>query len=115
MITFMFIFIFIYVCPDHEQLQQPKEEGGQQQLYDLSVDRNETLNLASRPPYRQLARALAGLHASWERALPPLHVSPASQATRRRECVKRQQQQQAQAARRKNILTGMAATASSTL
>lgn len=61
--------------------------GGE--LYDLSVDVNETRDLASRHP--GLAGALAKLHSTWERTLPPLYVTAATQATRTRECAKRQQ------------------------
>lgn len=58
-------------------------------LFDLSVDRNESKDLAALPSFRVLAARLASLHANWEKQLPPVQVSASSEATRARECARR--------------------------
>jgi hypothetical protein len=62
---------------------------GADELYDISVDINETQNLVTRFP--DLSNALARLHKTWEANLPPIYSTAATQATRSRECTRRQE------------------------
>lgn len=55
-------------------------------LFDLSVDVNETDDMAFRQP--GLVRALAQLHETWERKLPPIYTSVDSTIIRNRDCLK---------------------------
>ena len=111
------------------------EGGGVEQLFDLTSDLNESVDLLRQhhvssgttsggggddssagrdqlQPQHYRAKAvteamavadtLRGLHAAWERSLAPIHASAASEAARRRECVKRQQQAARNKAKKSN-------------
>jgi arylsulfatase A-like enzyme len=69
--------------------------GVEEELYDVSRDENETLNLATLTPrWARLTRHMAALHHVWERGLPPIHNrwTDVSISDREGECARREQQ-----------------------